>query len=301
MNFESKFLHVADKLPQHHSSSFKNLGIVIEWPKGSVRTGKDKNGKKWSRKMEADYGYIPDTAAAGDKEGLDVYIGPNEQSEKVFVVEQLTDDGEFDEYKCLLGFDDLDTAFETYLKHYPDDWEDNNVAEVYEVPFHHLFDAVEEHQEKTAAAVVNDYLWLYDHKNRELYITPGKGSRHYQTFVAEDTVGGDGPCPPDKICYRDYLLSSTRGYAYVDPSKKTVELGLSISGDDSLHYFPEMAIDKIQKKFPGYSIEERGSGDDWRSPKPSPYRLRRPPANSVFAAKTVVSFYLNALRSMPSS
>lgn len=147
MNFQSKFLHTAEKLPQHHSGSFKNLGIVIEWPKGSVRTGKNKDGERWSQKMEADYGYIPDTVAAGDKEGLDVYIGPDESSDKVYIVEQTDDDGEFDEYKCLLGFNDLDTAFETYLKHYPDGWEDNNVAEVYEVPFHHLFDAVEEHQE----------------------------------------------------------------------------------------------------------------------------------------------------------
>jgi len=252
--------------------------------------------------MLCDYGYIDDgSTAVGDHEPLDVYIGPNDQSDKVYIVEQLDDDGEFDEYKCLLGFDDLDSAFETYLKHYPEGWEDNNVSEVYEVPFHHLFDAVEEHQEKTAAAVVNDYLWLYDHKNRELYIAPGKGSRHYQTFVAEDTVGGDGPCPPDKIRYRDYLLSSTRGYAYVDPAKKTVELGLSVSGEDSLHYFPEEAIAKIQKKFPGYAVEEKGSGDDWRRPKPSPYRFRRPPANSVFAnaaGKTSGLAYLKALTAM---
>lgn len=97
--------------------------------------------------MEADYGYIPDTVAAGDKEGLDVYIG-SEESDKVYVVEQLTEDGEFDEYKVLMGFPDLETAYETYLKHYPDDWDDNRVGEVFEAPFDYVFDTVQEHQEE---------------------------------------------------------------------------------------------------------------------------------------------------------
>ena len=146
MIFTSKFLRVALKLPQHHSSDFRGLGIVVEWPKGSVRVGEDEHGKKWKRKMEADYGYIPSTVAAGDKEGLDVYIGDDIASDKVFVVEQLTEEGKLDEYKMLLGFPDLDTAYETYLKHYPEDWDETRVGEVSEVPFTFAFDKIEEHQ-----------------------------------------------------------------------------------------------------------------------------------------------------------
>lgn len=146
MIFNSKFLTVATKLPQHHSLDYRGLGLVIEWPKGSVRTGEDDRGNKWKRKMEADYGYIPDTVAAGDKEGLDVYIGPQE-SDKVYVVEQLKEDGEFDEYKVMMGFPDLDTAYETYLKHYPDDWDQTRVGDVFEAPFDYVFDKVQENQE----------------------------------------------------------------------------------------------------------------------------------------------------------
>jgi hypothetical protein len=148
MRFNSKFLCIAEKLPQMHSTGYRNLPVVIEWPKGSVRTGEDDKGKKWKRKMEADYGYIPDTVAAGDKEGLDVYIGPDPQSEKVYVVEQLKEDGDFDEYKVMMGFPDLDTAYDTYLKHYPDDWDDNRVGDVFEAPFDYVFDKVQENQEK---------------------------------------------------------------------------------------------------------------------------------------------------------
>lgn len=146
MNFKSKFLITATKLPQHHSGNYRDLDIVIEWPKGSVRVGEDEKGNKWKRKMEADYGYIPDTVAAGDKEGLDVYIGPDEESDNVYVVEQLTEDGEFDEYKVLLGFSDLETAYETYLKHYPDDWDETRVGEVSEVPFDVAFGHIEKNQ-----------------------------------------------------------------------------------------------------------------------------------------------------------
>lgn len=149
MGFRSKFLHTAEKLSQHQSTSFRGLPIVIEWPRGSVRVGEDKNGKKWHRKMEADYGYVENSRTKGDGEDLDVYVGPDESSEKVFIVEQLKEEGGFDEYKAMLGFPDEETALETYLKHYPKGWVDNRVEDVYEVPFQDLLDAVKGHQTET--------------------------------------------------------------------------------------------------------------------------------------------------------
>jgi len=268
MNFESKFLHTAEKIPQHHSTDFRNLGIVIEWPKGSVRTGEDKNGKKWKRKMEADYGYVPDTTAAGDKEDLDVYVGPNGESDKVYIVEQLDDEGEFDEYKCLLGFDDLDTAYETYLKHYPEGWDENNVAEVYEVPFRYLFDAVEEHQEKqekTAAPAldpaiermfnpthgmkqkpaVEGYVWISPGRNED-YILPGNYSDHHK-FQEPRYMNGR------PIKKNDYD-NSPRGYAEVNNSTKTVNLSLSPNISHNLSFIPESLMREFKDKFPGYKI-----------------------------------------------
>ena len=142
MEFTSKFLKA--KLHQH--STFRGIPIIIEWPKGSVRTGTNDQGEPWKRKMEADYGYVNSTIGAGDLEPLDVYIGSDEDAADVYVVEQLKEDGSFDEYKVCLGFPDMETAYKTYLSHYPEDWEDTRVGDVDAVPFDEAFDEIERQQ-----------------------------------------------------------------------------------------------------------------------------------------------------------
>ena len=138
----------ADKLPNMHSTEFRGIPVVIQWPKGSVRVGKHEfgvdKGKPYRTEMKADYGYIPDTVASGDEERLDVYIGPNPDAEYAYAVEQLKDDGSFDEYKMMLGFDSLEEAEETYAAHHadPDEWMETHVADISEVPFDYLFDTV---------------------------------------------------------------------------------------------------------------------------------------------------------------
>jgi len=129
----------ADKLPNMHSTKFRGLPVVIQWPKGSVRVGEREDGTPFKTEMKASYGYIPDTVAAGDEERLDVYIGPNEEAENAYVVEQMKDDGEtFDEYKVMLGFDSLEEAEDTYLEHV----EEQQLGDISEVPFEYLFDRV---------------------------------------------------------------------------------------------------------------------------------------------------------------
>ena len=63
------------------------LDIAIENRKGSVRSGVDKGGKSWSIKMSHDYGYIKRTMGV-DGDHVDVYIGPDKEAEKVYVVHQ---------------------------------------------------------------------------------------------------------------------------------------------------------------------------------------------------------------------
>jgi ppGpp synthetase/RelA/SpoT-type nucleotidyltranferase len=151
-----------------HSTEFRGIPIVIEWPKGSERVGVNPEGEKWKRKMYADYGYIPDTTAAGDEEKVDVYIGPDKDAEFVYVVEQNDDKGEFDEYKVMLGYDSLEDAEASYLAHYDEGWEDTNLGEIYEVPFEYLFDTVQKAQEaKTAASgnpIIDAFVKLYKHE-----------------------------------------------------------------------------------------------------------------------------------------
>ena len=65
--------------------SYKGLDITIENPRGSERSGTDKAGKPWSVVMEHPYGYIRGTQGR-DKDHLDVFIGPDTESDKAFGV-----------------------------------------------------------------------------------------------------------------------------------------------------------------------------------------------------------------------
>lgn len=105
------------------------LSIVIECPKGSTRTGVGKDGKRWEKAMHAHYGRIKRTVGH-DGEPVDVFIGDHPQSQLVFVVSQLTEDGDLDEHKCMLGTRHLREAKDTYLKHYPENWERTRLGEV---------------------------------------------------------------------------------------------------------------------------------------------------------------------------
>ena len=80
------------------------LDISIENPRGSARSGVSPEGKKWETTLAHHYGYIRGTKGK-DKDHLDVFIGPNPDSELVFVVDQVDPKtGKFDEHKVMLGF-----------------------------------------------------------------------------------------------------------------------------------------------------------------------------------------------------
>ena len=94
--------------------------ITIENPKGSYRRGTDKDGKKWSIKMNNDYGYFVKTEGY-DGDAIDCFIGPNIDSTKIYVVDQFIS-GSFDESKVMLGFDTLKDAKKAYFSNYNKDW-----------------------------------------------------------------------------------------------------------------------------------------------------------------------------------
>lgn len=96
----------------------QGLDISIENRKGSIRRGVDKDGHEWKTKMHADYGYCRGTVGK-DKDHLDCYIGPNQDSRRVFIVHQNDPTtGRYDEDKCLLGFNTPEEAKALYLKQY---------------------------------------------------------------------------------------------------------------------------------------------------------------------------------------
>ncbi|MBP0484681.1 PLxRFG domain-containing protein [Sagittula salina] len=93
---------------------WNGLDMTIENAKGAERSGTDASGNAWSVTMPADYGYFKRTEGA-DGDHVDFYMGPDEQSDTVFVIDQVdAKTGEFDEHKVVLGTQDRAEAEDLY-------------------------------------------------------------------------------------------------------------------------------------------------------------------------------------------
>ncbi|MCR4450477.1 LPD38 domain-containing protein [Aeromonas veronii] len=102
--------------------TLQGLDIALENPKGSTRSGTDKDGKAWQSTMAHDYGYIKRTLGA-DGDHVDVFIGDQPDSETVYVVDQVDPKtGKFDEHKVMMGFADEQAARDGYLANYEKGW-----------------------------------------------------------------------------------------------------------------------------------------------------------------------------------
>lgn len=92
------------------------LQIAIETPKGVRR-------RKEYPPMGGHYGYIKLTKSEADGDHLDVLCGPDPQSELVFCVDQVKEDGKtWDEHKCLLFYTNEAEAKQAYLDSYTSGW-----------------------------------------------------------------------------------------------------------------------------------------------------------------------------------
>lgn len=101
---------------------FQGLDISIEHDKGDVRPWRDRTGKSGATKMRFPYGYVRRTTGADDEQ-IDVYVGPDENSTKVYIVHQMTPPNfkRYDEDKVMVGFNSRREAQVAYLVHYNDE------------------------------------------------------------------------------------------------------------------------------------------------------------------------------------
>ena len=107
--------------------AWQGLTLKVENEAGSVRRGKDLDGKEWATKMPYAYGYVARSEGV-DGDEVDVYLGPDlDGAGTVYVVHQrkkgALDAVEwkgYDEDKVMLGFPDEDAARTAYLKCYDD-------------------------------------------------------------------------------------------------------------------------------------------------------------------------------------
>ena len=97
-----------DSLPTQNFGSFE---VAVETPKYGMR-----QGPGWISTPPADYGYIVNTTGA-DGDEMDCYLGPNPESNMVYVVDQnQIGRPDFDEHKVMLGYgDDMQAAYDDYM------------------------------------------------------------------------------------------------------------------------------------------------------------------------------------------
>lgn len=106
------------KWPFQGYIDFQGLKIDVENKKGSVRKGKDPDGKPWSTFMHHHYGEIRGTEGV-DGDRLDCYVGPFADSPLVVVVHQQNPETrKYDEDKVMLGFEDVQGSLQAYRKQY---------------------------------------------------------------------------------------------------------------------------------------------------------------------------------------
>lgn len=121
-SIEEPVLYVEKSRKLHGRIDFQGLPISIENREGSRRywydPAADEHG---STKMKYPYGYIRGTLGL-DGDEVDVFVGPNSDSSKVFVVTQMTrpEFEKVDEQKVMLGFNSAKEAKEAYLQHFND-------------------------------------------------------------------------------------------------------------------------------------------------------------------------------------
>ncbi len=117
-NYSHLVLHTGNYKKGH--VWIQGLNISIENKRGSKRGEKDAHGKKWQVRMPAPYGYIRGTIGA-DGMQVDCYLGKHPNSPTVWVIDQDTEDGKFDEHKVMLGYKKLRRAMKDWLKSHFED------------------------------------------------------------------------------------------------------------------------------------------------------------------------------------
>jgi len=106
-------LSILENDPIQKEIDFKGIPLAIEWLKGSTRQYAD----GFKKLMVANYGYVKGTLDY-DGEEVDVYVGDNLESDRVFKLRQLDHDHSYtvDEVKWMMGFDSREEAIKVFVK-----------------------------------------------------------------------------------------------------------------------------------------------------------------------------------------
>lgn len=156
----------------------QGMSIAIENPKGSTRSGVDADGNEWSTEMQDTYGYFEGTAGA-DTDDIDVFVGEHPLSDKVFIVDQVKEDGSFDEHKVMFGYESSEDARKAYLRNYEDGWQGlGSITQVGVEDFRRWVEA-----DKTRDKAFTEYIKVQDSMSEGGVSTTKSGEEKYEKFT----------------------------------------------------------------------------------------------------------------------
>jgi hypothetical protein len=185
----------------------RGFEIKLENPKGSIRRGTDKKGNKWEQKMTLDYGYFKKIDAVdGDK--LDVFIGPDPENGKIWVVDQVIDN-KYDESKVMFGFETEEEARKGYLSNYEKGWKGlGNIKEMSEENFRKWVKGGQTEMAKSA-------MLLAAFNRLEAASVKLAAAAHWSRFIETNSDGTPNPH------YNPGPLQSYEGESTSKPAGKT--------------------------------------------------------------------------------
>ncbi len=100
---------------------WQGMTISVENEAGSVRGGTNRDGTSWEVRMKYPYGYLRGTKGV-DGDHVDCFVGPNPDAPIVYVIHarKVNRWDQYDEDKCMIGFDTEDDAKAAFLSCYND-------------------------------------------------------------------------------------------------------------------------------------------------------------------------------------
>lgn len=121
-------------LDQAPMLEFQGIPIIIETQNGERR------GFARLPLIGAAYGYIQGTGSAeGPQEQMDCFVGPNKDSQQVWIIDQVDPDTrQFDEHKIMLGFDSEEEALAAYIGAFDDNRGEIRVGDIHAMRINQL-------------------------------------------------------------------------------------------------------------------------------------------------------------------
>lgn len=101
---------------------WQGMDISIETRAGELRSGTDRNGRRWEVRLPYDYGYLRGTLGV-DGDHFDCFLGPDPEGAPLVHVITTKVSGDWqrdDEQKAMIGFGSAEEAKAAFLASYTD-------------------------------------------------------------------------------------------------------------------------------------------------------------------------------------